>query len=223
VQLRKADVVEGALTLLDAEGLDGLTMRKLAAALDVQAGALYWHFDNKQALLDAMAEKLLEGVGAPVPAGAWDEQLTILARRLRAGLLAHRDGARVLAGSYVAEFDTLAIGRTAVAILCRAGIPVERAGWITFAFYYYVLGHVVEEQSQRELVKGDHWQARLASASADDSLYSSALLSVFTADATERFAYGLELFLDGIRRRLAELGGEIPPRPASVSTASSIG
>lgn len=44
-----------ALELLDETGLDGLTMRKVASALNVQAPALYWHVKNKQELLDVMA------------------------------------------------------------------------------------------------------------------------------------------------------------------------
>jgi TetR/AcrR family transcriptional regulator, tetracycline repressor protein len=55
MQLKRADVVTGALALLDADGLDGLTMRKLG----VQAGGIYWHFKNKQALLEAMADRIV--------------------------------------------------------------------------------------------------------------------------------------------------------------------
>ncbi|MFD0516963.1 TetR/AcrR family transcriptional regulator [Paractinoplanes durhamensis] len=69
MQLRRADVLRGARDLLDADGLDGLTMRKLGAALNVQAGGLYWHFPSKQALLEAVADDLLAGVAeTPRPA-----------------------------------------------------------------------------------------------------------------------------------------------------------
>ena len=98
-----------------------------------RGGALYRHFPSKEALLDAMAEKLLEGVGAPVPPGPWDEQLRIIGHRFRAALLAHRDGARVVAGTYVAAPNTRAVGTAVISVLCGAGIPVERAGWIAFA------------------------------------------------------------------------------------------
>lgn len=201
--LRKANVVDGALALLDVEGLDGLTMRKLGAALDVQAGALYRHFPSKEALLDAMAEKLFEGVGEPLPVGPWDEQLTVLAHRFRAALLAHRDGGRLVAGTFVPEPNTNAAGSAAVAVLCSAGIPVERAGWITFATMYYVLGHAIEEQAQLRLeAQGEDWQARQPDAPQDDPLYVQALGSVIAADPAERFAYGLQLLIDGIRQQL---------------------
>ncbi|MEK8169181.1 TetR family transcriptional regulator [Streptomyces sp. M19] len=123
MQLRRADVLSGALALLDEGGLEGLTMRRLAARLDVQAGALYWHFTNKQALLDAMADKLIEGVGENLPPGPWDEQAAALAHRLRAALLAHRDGARVLAGTFVTESHTLTAGHAAMDILTWPDSP----------------------------------------------------------------------------------------------------
>ena len=53
--LHRADVVDGAVELLDAEGLDGLTTRKLGASLNVDGSALYRHFPNKEALLEAIA------------------------------------------------------------------------------------------------------------------------------------------------------------------------
>jgi TetR/AcrR family tetracycline transcriptional repressor len=201
--LRKANVVDGALALLDTEGLDGLTMRKLGAALGVQAGALYRHFPSKDALLDAMAEKLLEGVGDGPSDGPWDEQLGALAHRFRAALLTHRDGARVVAGTFVSEPNTNAAGTAAVRALCAAGIPTDRAGWIAFAGMYYVLGHTIEEQAQRQLdERGDDWHGRESRSPPDDPVFARALRSVTTADPAERFVYGLELFVDGVRQQL---------------------
>ena len=109
--LRRPDVLKAALDMLDAEGLDGLTMRKLSAALNVQGGALYRHFPSKEALLDAMAEHLLAGVGAPFPPRmSWREECLELAKRLRTALLSRRDGARVVAGTYVPAPNSMTAG-----------------------------------------------------------------------------------------------------------------
>ncbi|MDN3352097.1 TetR family transcriptional regulator [Actinomadura sp. DC4] len=59
MRLKRAAIVTGALALLDTDGLDGLTMRKLGARLGVQAGGIYWHFTNKEALLGAMADRIV--------------------------------------------------------------------------------------------------------------------------------------------------------------------
>ena len=67
MQLHKRDVVEAATALLDDYGIADLTMRRLARELNVSPGALYWHFANKQELLGAVADRILEPVG-DVPA-----------------------------------------------------------------------------------------------------------------------------------------------------------
>ncbi|WP_219471107.1 TetR family transcriptional regulator [Nonomuraea rhizosphaerae] len=108
MQLKRADVVTGALALLDSDGLDGLTMRKLGARLGVQAGGIYWHFKNKEALLGAMADRIVgEITETPLASGPWDAQLAEIAHRMRRALLAHRDGAQVVAGTYVVEPNTV--------------------------------------------------------------------------------------------------------------------
>jgi TetR/AcrR family tetracycline transcriptional repressor len=199
MQLKRADVVTGALTLLDTDGLDGLTMRKLGALLGVQAGGIYWHFKNKEALLDAMADRIAaEITETPLPAGPWDAQLTEIAHRLRRALLAHRDGARVVAGTYVVEPNTVRGGEQTARILTDAGFPLDRAGWVIFAALYYVLGHTIEEQAQRAAA-GD-WEQR--ETGLPDTELNRAMDGVIKADPEERFAYGLELFLDGVRLRL---------------------
>jgi TetR/AcrR family tetracycline transcriptional repressor len=135
MRLRREHVVDEAIALLHADGLDALTMRKLATRLGVQAGALYWHFASNQALLDAMADRFLEDFGAGLPAGSWDERLSAAGWRLRQVLLSHRDGARVMAGTYVAETSTIPARqhghRDPPGCGCRptgpAGLPLPRS------------------------------------------------------------------------------------------------
>jgi AcrR family transcriptional regulator len=196
-------VVEGALAVLDAEGVDGLTTRRLGAALGVQGTALYRHFPTKGALLDAVAERLLEGVGDPLPEGSWRDQLSLLAERLRAALLAHRDGARLVAGTYVGGPNTMAAAQAAVEVMCSAGLPPDRAGRLSFALFYYVLGHVIEEQALPQLPDGIDWRSRLEPNSpVVSSRFAKALDSLAIDDPAERFTYGLTVFLDGIAGQL---------------------
>jgi TetR/AcrR family transcriptional regulator, tetracycline repressor protein len=204
MQLHRKDVLTGALALLDAEGLEGLTMRKLAAQLGVQAGALYWHFKHKQALLDAMADAVLAEADGPPPQGTWEQQLAELGSRLRRALLGHRDGARVVAGTFTAESNTLRTGAMSMEILRSAGVPADRAGWVGFSLGYFVLGHCIEEQAQAELAEQGGWEAKVAELTEHDgSYFDQAMTATITADPAERFAYGLQLFIDGIRTQLA--------------------
>ena len=199
MRLQREHVVDVAIGLLDAAGLDALTMRKLAAELGVQAGALYWHFASKQALLDAMADRFLEGLAADLPAGSWDEQLSEVAGGYaeRSCLTATEPGswpARTLPSR-----NTLVVGNTAVEILQAAGLAPDRAGWTAVAAMHYVLGHTIEEQAQIELVKRGAWEPKLVV----DGIENKIAATAFAADPGERFRYGLELFLDGIGQQLA--------------------
>lgn len=109
--LQRESVAKAALTLLDEVGLDGLTMRRLAEALGVQNPALYWHFKNKQALLDEMAAMLLHDAFAaavpPGPRAPWTRWVRVLAETFRAAMLARRDGARLIASANLARSDLL--------------------------------------------------------------------------------------------------------------------
>jgi TetR/AcrR family tetracycline transcriptional repressor len=189
VQLRRADVLGGARELIAADGLDGLTMRKLGAHLKVQAGALYWHFPSKQALLEAISDDLVAGVTEAPPAGPWDQRLITMAHRLRRALLSMRDGARLVAETSTTEPNTLLAGRTGMQILIDAGMPPDRAAWTMLALSHYIIGHTIEEQSPR----ADLPAKLLASADRDGA--------AITADPDRRFDFGLGLMIDGIRLR----------------------
>jgi AcrR family transcriptional regulator len=100
--LDRKRVADTALKLLNEGGLEGLTVRAIAKELDVKAPALYWHFKDKQALLDEMATEMYRRMteAAPVdPDATWQERLLAANRALRAALLSYRDGARVFSGS----------------------------------------------------------------------------------------------------------------------------
>ncbi|MFF5945755.1 TetR family transcriptional regulator, partial [Streptomyces althioticus] len=76
--LDRARVADTALRLLNEVGLDGLTLRAIAKELDVKAPALYWHFRDKQALLDEMATQMFRRMAADAeldPADTWQERL----------------------------------------------------------------------------------------------------------------------------------------------------
>jgi TetR/AcrR family transcriptional regulator, tetracycline repressor protein len=120
--IQKEQVIQVAMELLDELGIDGMTMRKLAQALDIKAASLYWHFANKQALMDGIADLLMENVARKVPRKrAWDEQLRQIAVEIRRAMLKHRDGARVFAGSNGVTDNVMRVGNALIAALADAG------------------------------------------------------------------------------------------------------
>ncbi len=138
MQLRRGDVLDGAMAILDEYGLGDLTMRKLATSLGVQPGALYWHFPNKQTLLGAMADRILDGVDAEPDSPDWDDALTELAHRLRSALLAHRDGAELVASTYASRLTTSRARDAFVAAAQRGGLSrahAELAGYALYTMY----------------------------------------------------------------------------------------
>jgi len=96
-RLTKAAVVDRALQLADADGLEALTIRKLATDLGVTPMALYWHFHSKDELLEGLAERLWSEIDANVDRAApWSSQLQHLLESLVRVLRAHPAGSGLL-------------------------------------------------------------------------------------------------------------------------------
>jgi AcrR family transcriptional regulator len=88
-KLDQARIRAAALALVDAEGLEGLSMRRLAAALDVTPASLYFHYATKDELLDGVAADVLADVDTGAFAQGWERGLRAWARSLHAALAAH--------------------------------------------------------------------------------------------------------------------------------------
>ena len=113
-----------ALDLLNETGLDGLTLRAIAKELDVKAPALYWHFKDKQALLDEMATEMVRGAAADLagtPDADWQTSVTTAMRALRRMLLRYRDGAKVYSGTYFTDTSYAAPVEVQLRRLTEAG------------------------------------------------------------------------------------------------------
>lgn len=192
--LSRRQVVVAALEILDEYGLGDLTMRRLATSLGVQPGALYWHVANKQALLAEVADAIVADLpelasGAPGLAPDAPEALAEVAgwaRALRRTLLAHRDGADVVATAYALRADQDPTVAALTGRVRAAGVPQAQARVGAAALVHYVLGHTAHEQAHAQLVAG---------APADAGAGH---------DPGERFELGLALLLDGLALRVAE-------------------
>jgi len=150
--LDRQRIIAEAVALLDAEGLDGVTTRKLAARLGVQSPTLYWHLPNKAALITAIAEAILDQQVAdmtpPDPDERWQDWLIGLAEQLRRALLAHPDGARIISASQL-SLNMAAISELAMSTLVARGIPLRQARVIVLTVERFTVGHVLEEQAPR--------------------------------------------------------------------------
>ncbi|KYK17167.1 MULTISPECIES: TetR/AcrR family transcriptional regulator [Streptomyces] len=201
--LDRRRVADTALDLLNEVGLDGLTLRAIARELDVKAPALYWHFKDKQALLDEMATEMYRRMVADTsldPADTWRERLLNTNRGLRAALLRYRDGAKVFSGSRFTGAVHAEQMESDLRLFTTAGLTLPQAVRATTTAYVFTLGFVTEEQGvhplpgeRREGYDLDE-RARLM---ADYPLTAQAGAEIFT-DYDRHFEEGLALVIGGI-------------------------
>ncbi|XVU30227.1 TetR/AcrR family transcriptional regulator C-terminal domain-containing protein [Actinoplanes sp. CA-054009] len=148
--LDRDKVVAAAVELLDEGGLDGLTLRKLGDRLGVRAPTLYWHVKDKAALVAALAEAILSDLDLRRPAAGekWDDWLVGVAGRLRAAMIAHPDGARVVASAPLSE-ALAGVSELAIRTLFTHGMPLRQARLTVLVVVRFTIGHVLDEQSPR--------------------------------------------------------------------------
>lgn len=185
MQLHRSDVVDKATYILDEYGIADLTMRRLARELSVTPGALYWHFADKQELLGAVADRILEPVVSDVAAMPWTQQIPAIGGALREALLSSTDGAELVSATF-ASGRSAALARILdllAAAASDAGFETTNAALAARTVVYYVLGFTVDEQSRLQ------WDA--AGALPDGQ-------SVLTSNPNGRFAFGMRLLVDGM-------------------------
>lgn len=206
MDLDRQTVVRTALRLLNTTGLDGLTVRRIASELGVQAPALYWHFRNKQELLDEMATTVLaDSVGELTPKDdlRWFDWAAQNAQGLRRTLLSYRDGARLFSGRYLTDSTLYAPMEAALQKFTASGFTLEYAASILHTLYCYVIGFTIEEQAvfPRPGKRSKKYDPEARAKRIDASRFP---LSVAVGKETfehfdERFARGVEQILLGVK------------------------
>ena len=127
-RLSKRTVTENALKLADADGLDALTIRKLAEHLGVTPMALYWHFRSKEDLLEGVAEQVWGEIDVNVdPEAPWWAQLQGLMESLVTVLRAHSAAAQLLLEHEKRNEAALRATEITLDVLRRAGFDPQHA------------------------------------------------------------------------------------------------
>ena len=201
-------VVEGALSLAEAEGLGAVTIRRLAKELGVTPMALYWHFRSKSELLEGVAARIFEEIDLSVDASAtWPEQLRALLGSMLGVLRAYPSAAILISTRTVSSEGGLLATEVALDILRRGGFtPAEATQIARHAFSTITNlvngepGVVVRDESE-ELIDARR-RARLLMESLPPERYprlveAAAPLSE-GVDPDAYFAFGLDLLLAGI-------------------------
>jgi AcrR family transcriptional regulator len=131
--------VDAALGVVEADGFDALTMRRVAAALQASPGALYAHVRDKSELDDLMIGELCSRVTLPEPDPAqWQAQAIDVCRQLRDQYLRYPEIWRATLAAAPTSLDTLRIMEGLLAILLAGGVPLQSASWTVDSAFLYV-------------------------------------------------------------------------------------
>lgn len=210
--LTRDALVAFAHEYVTANGLDALTMRRVAATAGVTSGALYKHFADRKDLQRAMADAVwatidLSDIDTDTPSVA---QVMTCCERMREAMLGFRDGGRIVAGTYAPLAATLKLSATLTALLEAITKPDYRPGQIATLLRSYTTGFVIDEQAFLELEASDEWDAllqQIADAGHRRTADTDDLIAVLTGDRDQRFATGLDMILTGLVR------SDSAPRP----------
>jgi AcrR family transcriptional regulator len=163
-RLSKATVTDRALKLADADGLEALTIRKLAQDLGVTPMALYWHFRSKEDLLEGVAEQIWSEIDVPVdPSVPWPVQLQRGLESLIGVLRAHPAAPQLLLEHEKRNEAALRASEAALEILRSAGFDPEHASEIARSTLWTGIMLVMSESGYRPELSQDEraeWQRR---------------------------------------------------------------
>jgi AcrR family transcriptional regulator len=207
-RLTRERVVTEALAAIAHDGVQALTMRRLAARLGVVPGALYHHVGNKQQLQDLVLDGVLAEVDFHTdPALAWTEQLKILATRLRQVLEAHPGVAGILKTRDPLGPHSLALAEAFLGPLQAAGFGDREAGLAFFVLVDYTIGFAVgspasvNEQRVRDPATRAQLHQFLRSLPPDHFPTLVALGEhVWVDNRDQRFTAGLQVLVDGLEQ-----------------------
>lgn len=149
VQLSKDIITTAALEILDEYGLQDLTIRRLARHLNMAAGAMYWHFPSKQALLGAVATRILDAAGPATASGDWRADVVARSEYLRTALTAHTDGAEVVSAALAAGTLEHSPAADIATLLEPVEIDATTREDAAATLLHFILGATVDEQTAR--------------------------------------------------------------------------
>jgi TetR/AcrR family transcriptional regulator, tetracycline repressor protein len=203
-------VVERGLALADAEGLEAVTIRRLAADLGVTPMALYWHFRSKEELLDGLADRVWREIDVDVDSGAdWPAQLRGLLESLIRVLRTHPSASQLLmAGEKRTSEAAMIANEVALEVLHRAGFDAEHAAAIAknamFTGLMLVMSEPGFEPGQTKAEQVEHLRltrVRLSLLPPDKFPRLVECAAPMTASDNPDFHYklGVDLFVAGVQ------------------------
>lgn len=204
--LTKQKICEAALGIIETDGLEGLSMRKLASKLNVEAASLYNHIANKSQLFDFIQEHLYSQIPTNFSDNNWKTHLFDLAISTRQGLLQIPKVALLFATRPIVTTSSLKQAEITLNTLIKAGFKPSDGLSIFRNLHVFVLGHVLAEVGQVPGEKDNSNEPSLHNINIDEyptlkkiSSYKSSI------DFEKGFRLGLECILHGLEALLTRI------------------
>ena len=203
--LSRDAVVDAALALLKSEGLDAVTMRRIAAALDTGAASLYVYVAGREGLLQAIQDRIIATVELEDPDRLrWRAQLHALLDRMYRALVAHPGIAATTMSEPPAMEATLRLLENILGLLLAGGLEPQDAAWAADIFALLVSYAAMEADARRTNPREqpDELHQRFASLSPEQfPLITAYAAQLVAGDAEERFHVAIDMVVDGMIAR----------------------
>jgi AcrR family transcriptional regulator len=216
IPLTRTEIVQAALRIVRAEGIDAVSMRRIAAEFETGPSSLYAHVANKDELLQLMFDEMCGSIAVPEPEpGRWKEQIKELARAGYHAMLEHNDLARAGLATIPTGPNAMRVSDAMLGMMLSGGVPPKIASWALDRIFLYITADAYELSIWRANVvaAGGDKATFLEQLSNDLQAYYSELpaetyphLTEHAADLVggagndERFEFGLDLIVEGLAR-----------------------
>jgi len=199
--LSRDAIVEAAIKILDAEGVDALTVRRLADELGTGPATLYWHVNGKEELGELVYDRIMGDIELPEPdPSRWQEQLKQLARDAYRVLRSHNDAARLSLGRVPVGPNMLGVMEWSLGLLLAAGVSPPVASYIGDLVGRYIDASVLEDTTgptdeTAVAMLRDYFTNLPVERFPNLAAAASAM---FEPDDQDRFELGLDILMRGI-------------------------
>jgi AcrR family transcriptional regulator len=212
--LTQDQIVDAGLRIVLAEGIEAVSMRRLAAVFDTGASSLYAHVANKEELLHLMFDRICGQVEVLEPEPEhWQEQIKEMCRRGHALMEKYNDIARAALATIPTGPNALRMSEGMLAIMLAGGVPPQVAAWSLDRLFLYIVADAYENSLYKQNLQngqsiGEYFEGFVEQLTdyytqlpADRFPHIRANAKVLTTGSgDERFEFGLDMLIDGLAR-----------------------
>lgn len=205
--LTREKVIAAAVKVIDREGPDSFSLRRLASELDIEVMSLYNHVPNKEALLDGVAETLLARIDfSGANAGTWQDRIRAHAVAFRAAAKQHPKAFQLVCTRPTQSPAALETIRSALGGIAELGLAPEEQVHALRSYVAFIVGTIMRELGSAitvGTVDPDQVQQRVDEITATgDPLLASTAPYLAVSDHDVEFRYGIELLIAGLATRV---------------------